>query len=106
MRSALPKFVSSILIVLASLYPAMGVAQGKESATQLKLAPGTDAVNAVQVARIDQAVSRVASARGKAPEVGREVGMDTTSDHKTGTILATLVLMVAIAIRRYSSRRR
>ncbi|MDB5890302.1 MAG: hypothetical protein JWP47_1133 [Polaromonas sp.] len=105
MRSVLSKFVSSMLIVLASLSPSATMAHGKVEVAPVKLAPAPDA-NAVQVSSVESALDRQPAARGALAGSSQDGADDSLLSHKKGTILAALVLMCAIAIRRHRSGQR
>jgi len=105
MRSALSKYVSSLLIVSAVLLPLASFAQVKESATPTTFKPAAE-VTVVQLSQVDAPRNRLPIAGGAAIEPVQDTNTDAASDYKAGTIFAALALMCAIAIRRHRSGRR
>ncbi|MDB5964794.1 MAG: hypothetical protein JWQ72_1294 [Polaromonas sp.] len=94
MPSVFAKFLLAVCIVSASARPGAIIAQESQKASRMKLQPGAEATKAQARWVAPRADSTTASEGSDAP------------DRQTyGTLLATLVLMAAIAIRRNRSGR-
>lgn len=104
------KIVSAAFVALALAYPLTGVSQTAAPASSA--APHTGAVavstsKAVQGAGMEVSTNRSVRMREGSSNKGQQDAVDSVdadNSHKTsGTIVATLVLMCAIAIRRHRS---
>ena len=103
MNRALPNFLLPFLVAMSLGYPVSGMADEQGDATRVALATAAE-TRPVAVARIETVAELKPLARTDRPaDPGSD---DETSNKTSGTVLATLVLMCAIAIRRHRSGRR